>query len=39
MNQELSLPTNGAMIEDGLNDILVVFSIDRRQFRRNPPWE
>jgi hypothetical protein len=27
------------MVEDGLNDILIVFGVNRGRFRRNTAWE
>jgi hypothetical protein len=39
MNQELPLPSNMAMVQDGLDDILVVFSVDWGGFWRNASWK
>ena len=33
MNQELALPTNCSVIEDSLNDVLVIFSVDWGRLR------
>ena len=35
MNQKLTLLMHNTVIQDGVNDILIVFHIDRGWFRRN----